>query len=95
MREGSSPRMMQVTRAAFQVVANLNKQATDPMSHTPVRNSYNRFSPLPLPAKFRWWTPFWLAALEANAAGAASERSQARRGPGCGAGVQDCKNSKS
>jgi hypothetical protein len=32
----------------------LNKQATDPKSHTLVRNSYTRFSVLPLPAKFRW-----------------------------------------
>jgi len=28
----------------------LNKQATDPKSHTLVRNSYNRFSPFPLTA---------------------------------------------
>lgn len=32
----------------------LNKQATDPKSHTLVRNSYIRFFELPLPAKFRW-----------------------------------------
>jgi hypothetical protein len=31
--------MMQVTRAAFQAVANLNKQATDPKRHTLVKNS--------------------------------------------------------
>ena len=30
--------MMQVTRAAFQAVASLNKQATDPKSHTLVSN---------------------------------------------------------
>ena len=30
--------MMQVTRAAFQTVASLNKQATDPKSHTLVKN---------------------------------------------------------
>jgi hypothetical protein len=30
--------MMQVTRAAFQAVASLNQQATDPKSHTLVRN---------------------------------------------------------
>ena len=30
--------MMQVTRAAFQAKASLNQQATDPKSHTPVRN---------------------------------------------------------
>jgi len=29
--------MMQVTRAAFQAVASLNKQATDPKSHTLVK----------------------------------------------------------
>jgi len=50
----STPQMMQVTRAAFQAVANLNEQATDPKSHTLVRNSYTRFASLPLPAKFRW-----------------------------------------
>jgi hypothetical protein len=31
--------MMQVTRAAFQAVASLNEQATDPKSHTLVKNS--------------------------------------------------------
>ena len=31
--------MMQVTRAAFQAVASLNEQATDPKSHTSVKNS--------------------------------------------------------
>lgn len=30
--------MMQVTRAEFQVVANLNEQAADPKSHTLVKN---------------------------------------------------------
>ena len=30
--------MMQVTRAAFQAKVSLNKQATDPMSHTPVES---------------------------------------------------------
>jgi hypothetical protein len=30
--------MMQVTRAAFQAFASLNKQATDPKSHTLVNN---------------------------------------------------------
>jgi hypothetical protein len=30
--------MMQVTRAAFQAVANLNEQATDPVSHTLVKS---------------------------------------------------------
>jgi len=32
----------------------LNKQATDPKSHTLVRNFYTAFSSVPLPAKFRW-----------------------------------------
>jgi hypothetical protein len=36
--------MMQVARAAFQAVASLNQQATDPKSHTLVRTSYTRFS---------------------------------------------------
>src|SRR5207253_11326627 len=40
----STPRMMQVARAAFQAVASLNQQATDPKSHTLVRTSYTRFS---------------------------------------------------
>jgi len=30
--------MMQVTRAAFQALANLNEQATDPQSHTLVKS---------------------------------------------------------
>jgi len=42
--------MMQVTRAAFQVVANLNEQATDPKSHTLVKNVYTSCSLVPLPA---------------------------------------------
>jgi hypothetical protein len=42
--------MMQVTRAAFQAVASLNKQATDPKSHTLVSNFYIRFSFMLLPA---------------------------------------------
>jgi hypothetical protein len=42
--------MMQVTRAAFQAFASLNKQATDPKSHTLVGNFYTRFSPVSLPA---------------------------------------------
>jgi hypothetical protein len=41
---------MQVTRAAFQAVASLNKQATDPKSHTLVSNFYTRISLVPLPA---------------------------------------------
>jgi len=41
---------MQVTRAAFQAVASLNEQATDPKSHTLVRTFYTRFSSVPLPA---------------------------------------------
>jgi hypothetical protein len=32
--------MMQMTEAAFQVQANLKKQATDPMSHTPSEKVY-------------------------------------------------------
>jgi hypothetical protein len=36
--------MMQVARAAFQAVASLNQQATDPKSHTLVRTFYTRFS---------------------------------------------------
>ena len=40
----STPRMMQVTRAAFQAVASLNEQATDPKSHTLVKNSYIPYS---------------------------------------------------
>jgi hypothetical protein len=35
--------MMQVTRAAFPVLANLNEQATDPKSHTLVRNFFTGF----------------------------------------------------
>src|SRR5262249_47284 len=46
----STPRMMQVTRAAFQAVASLNEQATDPKSHTPVKNVYTSGSLVPLPA---------------------------------------------
>jgi hypothetical protein len=42
--------MMQVTRAAFQAVASLNEQATDPKSHTLARNFYTKFSSVPLPA---------------------------------------------
>jgi len=42
--------MMQVTRAAFPVLVNLNKQATDPKSHTLVSNFYTKISPVPLPA---------------------------------------------
>jgi hypothetical protein len=42
--------MMQVTRAAFQAVASLNEQATDPKSHTPVKNVYTSCSLVPLPA---------------------------------------------
>jgi len=40
----STPRMMQVTRAAFQAVASLNKQATDPKSHTLARILFTAFS---------------------------------------------------
>jgi len=40
----STPQMMQVTRAAFQAVASLNEQATDPKSHTlvnkPLQDSF-------------------------------------------------------
>jgi hypothetical protein len=36
--------MMQVTRAAFQAVASLNEQATDPKSHTLVKNLFTGFS---------------------------------------------------
>jgi len=32
----------------------LNEQATDPKSHTLVRNSYIGFAEIRLPAKFRW-----------------------------------------
>jgi hypothetical protein len=35
--------MMQVTRAAFQAVASLNEQATDPKSHTLVKNFFTGF----------------------------------------------------
>ena len=48
----STPRTMQVTRAAFQAQASLNTQATDPMSHTLVRTFYTGFSSVLLPAKF-------------------------------------------
>ena len=40
----STPRMMQVTRAAFQALASLNEQATDPKSHTLVRILFTGFS---------------------------------------------------
>ena len=46
----STPQMMQVTRAAFQAFASLNKQATDPKSHTLVSNFYTGIFPAPLPA---------------------------------------------
>jgi len=46
----STPRMMQVTRAAFQAIASLNKQATDPKSHTLVRITYTLSSPILSPA---------------------------------------------
>ena len=42
--------MMQVTRAAFQAFASLNKQATDPKSHTLVSDFYTGIFPAPLPA---------------------------------------------
>ncbi len=42
--------MMQVTRAAFQAKASLNEQATDPKSHTLVKNVYTSCSFVPLPA---------------------------------------------
>jgi hypothetical protein len=61
----STPRMMQVTRAAFQAVASLNEQATDPKSHTLVKislqdsfkscyllNSYGRPRYFPLELRF-------------------------------------------
>ena len=41
---------MQVTRAAFQAVASLKVQATDPKSHTLVSNFYTRISLVPPPA---------------------------------------------
>jgi len=41
---------MQVTRAAFQAVASLNEQATDPECHTPINNFYTRISLLSLSA---------------------------------------------
>ena len=43
--------MMQVTRAAFQAQASLNKQATDPTSHTLVRTFF-LIDPIPLPLIF-------------------------------------------
>jgi len=46
--------MMQATEAAFQAVANLNEQATDPKSHTPVKDFFTGFFQILLPAKFRW-----------------------------------------
>jgi len=42
--------MMQMTRAAFQAVASLNEQATDPKSHTLVRITYTLSSPVLSPA---------------------------------------------
>jgi hypothetical protein len=41
--------MMQVTRAAFQVIVSLNLQATDPKSHTLASNFYTRISLVPPP----------------------------------------------
>jgi hypothetical protein len=35
--------MMQVTRAAFQAVVSPNEQATDPKSHTLVKNLFTGF----------------------------------------------------
>jgi hypothetical protein len=35
--------MMQVTRAAFQAIASLNEQATDPKSHTLVKDFFTGF----------------------------------------------------
>jgi hypothetical protein len=46
--------MMQVTRAAFQAIASLNEQATDPKSHTLVKDFFTGFFYILLPAKFRW-----------------------------------------
>src|SRR5437762_11112433 len=46
----STPRMMQMTRAAFQAVVSLNEQATDPKSHTLVRITYTLSSPVLSPA---------------------------------------------
>jgi len=45
---------MQVTRAAFQAFASLNEQATDPKSHTLVKNFFTAFLQSLLPAKFQW-----------------------------------------
>jgi hypothetical protein len=42
--------MMQVTRAAFQAVASLNEQATDPKSHTLVNIAYTLSCPVLSPA---------------------------------------------
>jgi len=39
-----------MARAAFQAQASLNKQATDPTTHTPVGSFLAKFSPVPLPA---------------------------------------------
>jgi len=41
---------MQVTRAAFQAVASLNEQATDPKSHTLVSIAYTLSCPVLSPA---------------------------------------------
>src|SRR5207247_11326669 len=46
----STPRMMQMTRAAFQAVVSLNEPATDPKSHTLVMISYTLSSPVMSPA---------------------------------------------
>src|SRR5207249_1012195 len=46
----STPRMMQMTRAAFQAVVSQNEQATDPKSHTLVRITYTLSSPVLSPA---------------------------------------------
>src|SRR6266480_4153941 len=46
----STPRMMQMTRAAFQAVVSLNEQATDLKSHTLVRITYTLSSPVLSPA---------------------------------------------
>src|SRR5207253_10898816 len=46
----STPRMMQVTRAAFQAVVSLNEQATDTKSHTLVRIADTLSSPVLSPA---------------------------------------------
>jgi hypothetical protein len=43
--------MMQGTGAAFQAPVSLKKQATDPMSHTPVQSYANLSESYSLPAK--------------------------------------------